>query len=116
MLCPRLGDAFALTSKVNQILQDNAQQSLRKAASKQLSSLSLASHKLCFLSIGTDLVAGLQSLTTLNLSRNNLFDSATLFTVWPLLFSLQPIIIQKFYFIPFLGVISTTRSYLTRSL
>ena len=81
VLCPRLGDAYALTNKVTQILEETAQQVIQRASMKQLNSVNLNSHKLYQLVIPIDLIPGLKTLTSINLSKNNLFDSASLFSV-----------------------------------
>ena len=81
VLCPRLGDAYALTNKVTQILEETAQQVIQRASMKQLNSVNLSSHKLYQLVIPAEFIPGLKTLTSINLSKNNLFDSASLFNV-----------------------------------
>jgi hypothetical protein len=83
VLCPRMGDAFALTDKVTKILEDASRQVVEKASSRKYPLINLTSHKLYNFIIPDELFKGLQSLTTINLSKNNLSDSTSLFTVCP---------------------------------
>ena len=86
VLCPRLGDAYSLTNKVTKILEETAQQVIQRASVKQLNVINLQSHKLYHLNISVDLILGLRSLNSINLSKNNLFDSANLFNVSNLIY------------------------------
>ena len=86
VLCPRLGEAYSLTNKVTKILEETAQQVIQRASVKQLNVINLQSHKLYHLNISVDLILGLRSLNSINLSKNNLFDSANLFNVSNLIY------------------------------
>ena len=81
VLCPRLGDAYALTNKVTQILEETALQVIHRASMKQLNTINLNTHKLYQLNIPTELIPGLSTMTAISLSKNNLFDSASVFNV-----------------------------------
>lgn len=81
VLCPRLGDAIVLTNKVTQILEETAQLVIQRASLKQSTTVNLSGHKLYKLGIESEYIPGLRSITSMNLSKNNLFDSAELFNV-----------------------------------
>ena len=81
VLCPRLGDAIVLTNKVTQILEETAQQVIQRASLKQSTTVNLSGHNLYKLGIESEYIPGLRSIISINLSKNNLFDSAELFNV-----------------------------------
>jgi Leucine-rich repeat (LRR) protein len=84
----RLGDALIAESRAASVLEETAGQVLRHGARRgyfgpiksQSSSLSLMSYKLISLEFGPEIVNGLQFMTILNLAKNNLYDSAALFS------------------------------------
>jgi len=104
MLCPRLGDSFTRTAKMTEILDgtneishrkkysrllnyfhddtlDVASKALIKCATKKSNTINLSSLKLTRLPEVSGFVSELQSLTDINLSKNNLFGCEEMFTV-----------------------------------
>lgn len=81
-MCPRLGDAFALQTHVDGIKAEVAQYRIRKAAEKHLDTLDLAGCNFSFLP--EDLAASKEvreRIVDLNLARNQLFNSDSVFLV-----------------------------------
>lgn len=79
MLCPRLGDVYDKKENVNNILSDISTTLIKKAARKQLEKLELQSLKMSELPNLSAIMPELQTLTTLNLSKNHLFSIGAVF-------------------------------------
>lgn len=81
MLCPRMGDVYTRSLNVEGILEDVVDSYLYKAVEKQSSSLSLVAMKMKRLPDIKIHISALQCLTSLNLSKNSLFNGDELFLV-----------------------------------
>ncbi len=79
MLCPRMGDVYDKKENVNNILADVSTTLIKKVARKQLDKLELQSLKLNELPNLAAIMPELQTLTTLNLSKNSLFNISSIF-------------------------------------
>mmetsp|Transcript_16596 Transcript_16596/g.33667 ORF Transcript_16596/g.33667 Transcript_16596/m.33667 type:complete len:427 (+) Transcript_16596:20-1300(+) len=79
MLCPRIGDFYSRALNVEGILEDIVHNYLKKISSKQSNCLSLSSMKMKFFPDISNQISHLQCLTSLNLSKNNLFNGEELF-------------------------------------
>jgi len=79
MLCPRLGDVYDKKENVNNILSDVSTTLIKKAARKQLEKLELQSLKMTELPNLSAIMPELQTITTLNLSKNLLFNIGAVF-------------------------------------
>eukprot|EP00605_Chrysophyceae_sp_TOSAG23-4_P001029 GSChrysophyteH1.ASY1.ANO1.1131.1 assembled CDS len=79
MLCPRLGDAYDKAANVENILTDVSTTLIKKAARKHLEKLELQNLKMSELPNLNLILPELQSLQSLNLSKNHLFSITTLF-------------------------------------
>jgi len=79
MLCPRLGDVYDKKENVNNILSDISTTLIKKAARKQLEKLELQSLKMTELPNLSAIMPELQMLTTINLSKNHLFNIGQVF-------------------------------------
>lgn len=81
MLCPRLGDIYDRNENVEMILEDVAERCLFKAIDRTLPEISLSALKLRRIPNLESLSSELTSLTSINLSKNNLFDGDQVFQV-----------------------------------
>lgn len=90
MLCPRMGDVYNRTLNVEGILEDVVDNYLYKAVEKQSNSLSLVAMKMKRLPDIKVHISELQCLTSLNLSKNNLFNGDELFQVYCFTVSVPP--------------------------
>lgn len=81
MLCPRMGDVYNRSLNVEGILEDVVDSYLYKAVDKQSDSLSLIAMKMKRLPDIKVHISQLQCLTSLNLSKNSLFNGDELFMV-----------------------------------
>lgn len=75
------GDVYEKSQQVERILEDVALRILQKSSSKEAEALNLCSMKLNQFPDISRISMGLQSLTDVNLSKNNLFDGDQLFKV-----------------------------------
>lgn len=105
MLCPRMGDSYTRTIKVEEILEDAVITILEKCAHKQQDHLCLSGMRLSVMPNILEVHEELINLTEINLSRNHLFNGNKVFQV-DLLFDE----IFFFFFISILlGFITTSR-------
>ncbi len=79
MLCPRLGDAYDKSANVGAILADVSTTLIKKAARKHLEKLELQSLKMTELPNMSIIMPELQSLQSINLSKNHLFNIIEIF-------------------------------------
>lgn len=79
MLCPRLGDIYNKSMNVETILEDVAEKYLIKVVEKQMQTLSLTAMKLKRLPDFSNMANEMQCLTSLNLSKNSLFNGDEVF-------------------------------------
>jgi hypothetical protein len=85
MFCPRLGDNYARTIKVEEILQDVVLKTIDKCITKQQDNLNLAGMRLSKLPNLADMNMDLYNLVDINLSRNQLFNGHEVFKVLKML-------------------------------
>ena len=81
MLCPRMGDIYSRTIHVEEIMDEVVIKTIQKVADKQSAGLNLTGMKLSYLPDISRIASSLQTLTDLNLSKNNLFDGDQVFQV-----------------------------------
>jgi hypothetical protein len=81
MLCPRLGDVYTRSLNVEQLLGDVTEKLIEKAGARQSGMMNLSGMKISSIPDLSKIAPTLQSLTSLNLSKNNLFNGAQLFEV-----------------------------------
>lgn len=81
MLCPRMGDCYTRTIKVEEILEDAVITILEKCANKQQDNLCLSGMRLSVMPNILEVHDELINLTDINLSRNRLFNGNKVFQV-----------------------------------
>jgi Leucine-rich repeat (LRR) protein len=79
MLCPRLGDVYNRSMTVEEILRDVVDRTITKTAMKGLPFLRLCGHKIAEAPDFVMLAPQLKGLVEINLSRNQLFNTESLF-------------------------------------
>lgn len=79
MLCPRMGDVYTRTMNVEDIMDEVVVKIIQKAAEKGSNACNLTAMRLSYVPNITKVSDALASLTDLNLSKNNLFDSEAVF-------------------------------------
>jgi hypothetical protein len=85
MLCPRMGDCYTRTMKVEEILEDAVITILEKCASKHQDQLCLSGMRLTVMPNIFEVNDDLLNLVDVNLSRNQLFNGNKVFQVLLLL-------------------------------
>eukprot|EP00602_Paraphysomonas_sp_CaronLab_P011789 CAMPEP_0185042626 /NCGR_PEP_ID=MMETSP1103-20130426/42460_1 /TAXON_ID=36769 /ORGANISM="Paraphysomonas bandaiensis, Strain Caron Lab Isolate" /LENGTH=458 /DNA_ID=CAMNT_0027582727 /DNA_START=8 /DNA_END=1384 /DNA_ORIENTATION=+ len=81
MLCPRMGDNYTRTIKVEEILENVVYKTLEKCADKKQDNVCLAGMKLSMLPNFFQISEELYNLVDINLSRNQLFNGDHVFGV-----------------------------------
>jgi hypothetical protein len=95
MLCPRMGDCYTRTIKVEEILEDAVVTILEKCASKHQDQLCLSGMRLTIMPNIFEVSDDLFNLVDVNLSRNQLFNGNKVFQV-----SSSPPLLPSFLILP----------------
>jgi len=81
MYCPRMGDKYNTTMRVEEILEDVAYKTLEKCAQKRSEQVSLSGMRLNYVPDMLEISRELSILVDVNLSRNQLFNGIEVFEV-----------------------------------
>ncbi len=80
MLCPRMGDVFNVSMKVENILEDVCNRVIEKAIEKEHDTVNLTALKLSQAPNFTLLADQMRGIVEINLAKNNLFNSDMVFS------------------------------------